>query len=85
MILQVEHNPEFIENGQIVAFLTGEKNINTYPQFLRIGEVINAKCWAIEELSTGRIWKVPTQQVIKVDKGIRVHGVKATIELTEQP
>ena len=85
MILQVEHNPEFIENGQIVAFLTGEKSINTYPKFLRIGEVIDAKDWAIKELSTGKIWKVYTQSVIKVDKGIPVRGVKATIRLTEHP
>lgn len=85
MILQVEHNPEFIENGQMVAFLTGKKSINTYPKYLRIGEVVDAKDWAIKELSTGKIWKVYTQSVIKVDKGIPVRGVKATIELTERP
>lgn len=85
MILQVEHNPEFIENGQIVAFVTGKNKINTYPQYLRIGEVIDSKEWKIKEITTGKIWQVYTQSVIKVDKGIRINGVKATIELTERP
>lgn len=85
MILQVKNNPEYLENGQIVAFLTGKKSINTYPQFLRIGEVVDAKNWTIKEISTGKIWKVYTQSVIKVDKGIPVKGVRATIELTEHP
>lgn len=84
MILQVENNPEVLEKGEIVAFVTGKKSINTYPQYLRIGEVVDEKNWVIKELSTGKIWKVYTQSVIKVGKGIPVKGVKATIKLTEK-
>lgn len=84
MIIQVKNNPEFIENGEIVAFITGEESVNTFPSFLRIGEVVDAKGWVIRELSTGKIWKVYTQNVIRVGKGAPVYGVKAILELQQK-
>jgi len=84
MIFQVENNPEIIKNGQYVAFVTGKKTINTYPHYLRIGQVVDAEKWKIKELSTGKIWQVYSQAIIKVDKGIPVFGVEPTFKIINQ-
>lgn len=84
MFLKVKNNPEVIENGEIVVFFTGLKSVNTYPKYMRVGEVIDAKSFQVKELATGKKWKVYSQDVIKVGDGILVHGVKATLQTTEQ-
>lgn len=79
MIFKVKSNPEVLDVGEIVAFVTGKTSINTYPSYLRIGKGLQ-----VEELSTGRIWNPYSQQIIKVADGIEIFGIKATIELTNK-
>lgn len=86
MIIQVKNNPDFLAKNEIVAFLTGEKSVNTYPKFLRVGKVIKYdKGIEIVDLSTGKVWKPYSGDVIKIGNGAPVKGVTAKIELTERP
>jgi hypothetical protein len=89
MIFQVKSNQTHFEVGDYVAFVTGEKSVNTYPKFLRIGKVLKVsgeiKCVdEVEELSTGKIWKPYNVDVIKVGNGISIQGVQPTLALTER-
>jgi hypothetical protein len=83
IIFSVESNPEIIEAGEIVLFITGQKSINTYPQYLRIGQVISVEKLEVIELSTSKIWKVYTSSLIKVNSGIRIKNVKAVLVETD--
>ena len=84
MIIQVNNNPEIIKNGEVVAFITGETSVNTYPRYLRVGQVLNAENWEVIEFATSKVWKVYSNDIIRVDTGIRVYGVKAVFALQEQ-
>lgn len=88
MILQVNTNEVGFEVGEHIAFVTGEKSVNTYPYYLRIGKVTKVDSKGefvkeVEELSTGKIWKPYSSQIIKVGKGIAIKGVAAQLVLTE--
>lgn len=85
MILKVINDQRPIENGQFVAFLTGRKSINTYPKYLRVGKVTNAKNYEIEELENKKTWKVYPTNIITVGDNGLVNGIKVTLELTDRP
>jgi hypothetical protein len=87
MIIQVKNNPDDLVKNEIVAFLTGEKSVNTYPKFLRVGKVIkgyNSGGVEIVDLSTGKIWKPYSGDIIKIGNGAPVQGVEAHIKFTER-
>jgi len=82
--MKVINDQRPIFNGQFIAFVTGLKSINTYPKYLRIGEVIDAKDYVIKELVNSKIWKVyPSNIITTGDDGI-VQGVASQIVFTEK-
>lgn len=92
MTINVGSNPTELRTGEYIVFLTGEKSVNTYPKYMRIGKVLHGYnapgepgSLTVEELSTGKIWKPYTGDVIRVGEGAMVYGVTAKIELTERP
>lgn len=88
MILQVESNPANIKKGDIVMFLTGEKSVNTYPKVMRIGIVetpyFEKGGLTVKEISTSKIWKPYSQDIVLVNDGIPVKGIQTQIILTDK-
>jgi len=85
MILSVINDQRPLKNGQHCAFLTGKKSINTFPKYLRIGKVIDEKDLVIEDLETGKHWKVyPSNVIITGDEG-EIKGVDCKLILTDRP
>lgn len=84
MIFKAINDQRPIEDGQIVAFVTGLKSVNTYPNYLRVGEVVDAKDFAIKELSTGKIWKVYSSNIIVVGDEGKLQGVETTFRFVDK-
>lgn len=88
MIINVESNPDYLEVGEFVAFITGRKSVNTYPKILRVGKVLtpygSPKGLTVEDSNTGKVWKPYSQDIIRVSKEHITYGVKATLEKTDR-
>ncbi len=83
MLMKVTADQRPVCDGQIVAFITGLKSINTTPKYLRVGKVVDAKDYAIEDLETGKVWKVyPSNIITTGDEGL-IKGVEAKIHIRD--
>lgn len=80
MILKVINDQRPVKDGQIVVFVTGKNSVNTYPKYLRVGEVMDAKELLVRESGTNRLWRLYASSVITVGDEGRVYGIEPVLK-----
>lgn len=82
MVAKINQNSDEIKDGDFVIFITGEKSVNTFPSYIRVGKVLSFEKREVLDLNTNKTYKLYTNQIFKAGK--KIQSVKSQLVFVDE-